>query len=99
KGDTCKQEIGETGRIKAIKHEQDFFNIDKENIIEAYCTIVYNDGRDNYIEIMTNDQIKQAWMQSSKNKDEKALKNAKTHNNVEEEMAENAVIDRAAKRY
>ncbi|GAB5833383.1 hypothetical protein JMUB7547_28230 [Staphylococcus aureus] len=37
KGDTFKQEMGETGRIKAIKHEQDFFNIDKENIIGAYC--------------------------------------------------------------
>lgn len=49
KGDTFKQEMGETGRIKAIKHEQDFFNIDKENIIGAYCTIVFNDGRDNYI--------------------------------------------------
>ena len=29
KGDTFKQEMGETGRIKAIKHEQEFFNIDK----------------------------------------------------------------------
>ncbi|EHT55420.1 recT family protein [Staphylococcus aureus subsp. aureus CIG1176] len=32
KGDTFKQEMGETGRIKAIKHEQDFFNIDKETL-------------------------------------------------------------------
>lgn len=74
KGDTFKQEMGETGRIKAIKHEQDFFNIDKENIIGAYCTIVFNDGRDNYIEVMTIEQIKQAWMQSSMIKDEKHYK-------------------------
>lgn len=74
KGDTFKQEMGETGRIKAIKHEQDFFNIDKENIIGAYCTIVFNDGRDNYIEVMTIEQIKQAWMQSSMIKDEKKMK-------------------------
>lgn len=87
KGDTFKQEMGETGRIKAIKHEQDFFNIDKENIIGAYCTIVFNDGRDNYIEVMTIEQIKQAWMQSSMIKDEKALQNSKTHNNFKEEMA------------
>ena len=86
KGDTFKQEMGETGRIKAIKHEQDFFNIDKENIIGAYCTIVFNDGRDNYIEVMTIEQIKQAWMQSSMIKDEKALQNSKTHNNFKEEQ-------------
>lgn len=99
KGDTFKQEMGETGRIKAIKHEQDFFNIDKENIIGAYCTIVFNDGRDNYIEVMTIEQIKQAWMQSSMIKDEKALQNSKTHNNFKEEMAKKTVINRAAKRY
>ncbi|HDA8012735.1 TPA: recombinase RecT [Staphylococcus aureus] len=99
KGDTFKQEMGETGRIKAIKHEQDFFNIDKENIIGAYCTIVFNDGGDNYIEVMTIEQIKQAWMQSSMIKDEKALQNSKTHNNFKEEMAKKTVINRAAKRY
>ena len=87
------------GRIKAIKHEQEFFNIDKENIIGAYCTIVFNDGRDNYIEVMTIEQIKQAWMQSSMIKDEKALQNSKTHNNFKEEMAKKTVINRAAKRY
>ncbi|HGZ6225228.1 TPA: recombinase RecT, partial [Staphylococcus aureus] len=81
------------------KHEQDFFNIDKENIIGAYCTIVFNDGRDNYIEVMTIEQIKQAWMQSSMIKDEKALQNSKTHNNFKEEMAKKTVINRAAKRY
>ena len=60
KGDTFKQEMGETGRIK---------------------------------------EIKQAWMQSSMIKDEKALQNSKTHNNFKEEMAKKTVINRAAKRY
>ncbi len=45
------------------------------------------------------EQIKQAWMQSSMIKDEKALENSKTHNNFKEEMAKKTVINRAAKRY
>lgn len=99
KGDSFKQELDGTGRIKNIRHEQDFFNIDKDNIVGAYCTIVFDDGRDNYIEIMTMDQIKQAWMQSSMIRDEQALEKSKTHNNFKEEMAKKTVINRAAKRY
>ncbi|EGQ4031176.1 recombinase [Staphylococcus pseudintermedius] len=98
-GDTFKQELDSVGRIKSIKHEQDFFNINKDKIVGAYCTIVFSDNRDNYIEIMTIDQIKQAWMQSSMINDEAALNRSKTHNNFKEEMAKKTVINRAAKRY
>lgn len=98
-GDKFKQELDSVGRIKSIKHEQDFFNINKDKIVGAYCTIVFSDNRDNYIEIMTMDQIKQAWMQSSMIKDEAALNRSKTHNNFKEEMAKKTVINRAAKRY
>ncbi|EJG0137530.1 recombinase RecT [Staphylococcus pseudintermedius] len=98
-GDTFKQELDSVGRIKSIKHEQDFFNINKDKIIGAYCTIIFDDNRENYIEIMTMDQIKQAWMQSSMIKDEAALNRSKTHNNFKEEMAKKTVINRAAKRY
>ncbi|EJO7144977.1 recombinase RecT [Staphylococcus pseudintermedius] len=98
-GDTFKQELDSVGRIKSIKREQDFFNINKDKIVGAYCTIVFSDNRDNYIEIMTMDQIKQAWMQSSMIKDEAALNRSKTHNNFKEEMAKKTVINRAAKRY
>ncbi|MDT0912012.1 RecT family recombinase [Staphylococcus pseudintermedius] len=98
-GDTFKQELDSVGRIKSIKHEQDFFNINKDKIIGAYCTIIFDDNRENYIEIMTMDQIKQAWMQSPMIKDEAALNRSKTHNNFKEEMAKKTVINRAAKRY
>lgn len=98
-GDTFKQELDSVGRIKSIKHEQDFFNINKDKIIGAYCTIIFDDNRDNYIEIMTIDQIKQAWMQSPMIKDEAALNRSKAHNNFKEEMAKKTVINRAAKRY
>ncbi|WP_347099648.1 recombinase RecT [Staphylococcus ureilyticus] len=99
KGDSFKQELDSVGRIKSIKHEQDFFNINKDNIIGAYCTIVFDDDRENYIEVMTIDQIKQAWMQSAMIKDENALDKSKTHNNFREEMSKKTVINRAAKRY
>lgn len=91
-GDTFKQELDSVGRIKSIKHEQDFFNINKDKIVGAYCTIVFSDNRDNYIEIMTMDQIKQAWMQSSMIKDEAALNRSKTHNNFKEEMAKKLLL-------
>ncbi|EGQ3581899.1 recombinase RecT [Staphylococcus pseudintermedius] len=98
-GDTFKQELDSVGRIKSIKHEQDFFNINKDKIIGAYCTIIFDDNRDNYIEIMTIDQVKQAWMQSPMIKDEAALNRSKTHSNFKDEMAKKTVINRAAKRY
>ncbi|EGQ3474769.1 recombinase RecT [Staphylococcus pseudintermedius] len=98
-GDTFKQELDSVGRIKSIKHEQDFFNINKDKIIGAYCTIIFDDNRDNYIEIMTIDQIKQAWMQSPMIKDEATLNHSKTHSNFKDEMAKKTVINRAAKRY
>lgn len=98
-GDSFKQELDSVGRIKSIKHEQDFFNINKDKIIGAYCTIVFGDNEQNYIEVMTIEQIKQAWMQSAMIKDEAALERSKTHNNFKEEMAKKTVINRAAKRY
>ncbi|EWK21761.1 recombinase RecT [Staphylococcus aureus] len=97
KGDTFKQEMGETGRIKAIKHEQDFFNIDKENIIGAYCTIVFNDGRDNYIEVMTFEEIEEAWKQSQMVYNG-VFKEDGTHRRFPQEMAKKTVINRACKK-
>ncbi|EWV01798.1 recombination protein RecT [Staphylococcus aureus F46798] len=99
KEDKEKKEKTKTGRIKEIKHKQDFGNRNKQNIIGAYATIVFKDERKNYIEVMTIEQIKQAWMQSSMIKDEKALQNAKKKKNPKEEMAKKTVINRAAKRY
>lgn len=97
-GDTFEQELDEIGRIKSISHKQAFGNINKDNIIGAYATVVFDD-KQNHIEIMTIEQIEQAWMQSSMIKDRDALKRSKTHNNFKEEMAKKTVINRAAKRY
>lgn len=97
-GDTFEQELDEVGRIKSISHKQAFGDINKDNIIGAYATVVFDD-KQNHIEIMTIEQIEQAWMQSSMIKDRDALKRSKTHNNFKEEMAKKTVINRAAKRY
>lgn len=97
-GDTFEQELDEVGRIKSISHKQAFGNINKDNIIGAYSTVVF-DNKQNHIEVMTIEQIEQAWLQSSMIKDRDALKRSKTHNNFKEEMAKKTVINRAAKRY
>lgn len=97
-GDSFEQELDEVGRIKSISHKQAFGNINKDNIIGAYATVVFDD-KQNHIEVMTIEQIEQAWMQSSMIKDRDALKRSKTHNNFKEEMAKKTVINRAAKRY
>jgi len=97
-GDDFQQELDEVGRIKSISHKQAFGNINKDKIIGAYATIVFED-KQNHIEVMTIEQIEQAWMQSAMIKDREALKRSKTHNNFKEEMAKKTVINRAAKRY
>ncbi len=97
-GDEFEQELDEVGRVKAISHKQSFGNINKDKIIGAYATIVF-ENKQNHIEIMTIEQIEQAWLQSAMIKDKAALKTSKTHNNFKEEMARKTVINRAAKRY
>lgn len=96
--DEFSQELDEVGRIKSISHKQAFGNINKDKIIGAYATIVF-DNKQNHIEVMTIEQIEQAWLQSAMIKDKAALKTSKTHNNFKEEMARKTVINRAAKRY
>src|SRR5699024_6647400 len=56
-GDEVDYEIV-NGKITNLKHKQKFGNIDKENILGAYCTIVF--GSDAYHELMTIEEIRQA---------------------------------------
>lgn len=99
-GDKFKTKMNNKGQIVEVEHEQDFFNIDKDKIKGAYCTIIFDDdNKQDYVEIMTIEQIEQAWLQSAMIKDKKALETSKTHNNFKEEMSKKTVINRAAKRY
>lgn len=98
KGDEFEYEIVK-GRKKVIKHIQKIENISNDNIIAAYCVIEFDDGRPDYTEIMTIEQIKQAWKQSVLHPvDEKGnIKVGTTHEKFTEEMAKKTVINRACK--
>jgi recombination protein RecT len=98
KGDEFEYEIVK-GRKKVIKHIQKIENISNNNIIAAYCVIEFDDGRSDYTEIMTIEQIKQAWKQSVLHPvDEKGnIKTGTTHEKFTEEMAKKTVINRACK--
>ena len=52
------------GKVRVIKHGQKLENVNKANVLAAYCEIY--DGNDKLInsELMTFDEIKQAWRQS-----------------------------------
>ncbi|MCJ0932955.1 recombinase [Virgibacillus halodenitrificans] len=87
------------GKVTNLTHKQKFGNINKENIIGAYATIVKADDS-TYHELMTMDEIRQAWSQSKMwGKEQKQEKKGSTHDNFKQEMAKKTVINRACKRF
>ncbi|MBE3586542.1 MAG: recombinase RecT [Thermoanaerobacter sp.] len=93
KGDEFEYEI-KRGKKHVLKHVQKIENVSNDNIIAAYCVIEFEDGRE-YTEIMTIDQIKQAWRQSQLYKDN----GNGTHQKFTDQMAMKTVINRACKAY
>lgn len=93
RGDEFEYEI-KGARKQIIKHVQKIENVNKDNIIAAYCVIEFDD-RPPYVEIMTMDQIKKAWSKSKMNPE----KEGSTHREFTEEMAKKTVINRACKGY
>ncbi|SFM28694.1 recombination protein RecT [Gracilibacillus orientalis] len=87
------------GRIKNLTHKQKFGNLNKENIIGAYCVIDL--GHDDvYTELMTIDELRQAWSQSQMwGKEQTKEKKGSTHDNFKQEMAKKTVINRACKKF
>lgn len=77
------------GTKKIVKHSQKLENIDINKIVGAYCTIIYDGGKE-FTEIMTKKQIDQAW---SKTK----MKSNSVHREFPEEMAKRTVINRTCK--
>lgn len=92
KGDDFQYEITK-GRKKIVKHVQKIENINNENIIAAYCIIEFGDGRPDYTEIMTIDQIKKAWQHSQLYRGG----DNGTHQKFTDQMAMKTVINRACK--
>jgi recombination protein RecT len=97
-GDDVDYEIV-NGRVVNLKHKQKFGNINKDKILGAYATIEMPDG-EIYTEIMTMDEIRQAWSQSQMwGKDQKKEKQGSTHDDFKQEMAKKTVIGRACKKF
>ena len=72
----------ERGRTVILKHEQKLENINKGQIIAAYCSVFYKDGTEQTT-ILTFDEIKQAWKQSQMIGDEKGnVKDNSTHGSL-----------------
>jgi len=83
------------GNKRIIKHVQRIENIKPDKIVAAYAVIVFGDERPDFVEIMTIDQIRQAWAKSRNNPDDPKS----VHRQFPEEMAKRTVINRACKRY
>jgi len=86
------------GKEVITKHTQKLGNISKDKIIGAYGTILYKDGTE-LSTVMTFDQIKQAWSQSSmKPVDDKGnIKPFSTHGKFTADMAEKTAINKVCK--
>lgn len=91
--DTFEFEIDlETGYQRIKKHKQTLDSISLGNIVAAYAVAFLPDGNKD-IEIMTIEQIKNAWKKSlSKGSGE-------VHKDFSDEMAKRTVINRLCKRY
>ncbi|CDG37228.1 RecT protein [Acetivibrio thermocellus BC1] len=93
KGDEFEYEI-QNGNKYITKHVQRIENVDPDNIVAAYCTIIFDDDRQ-FTDIMTWAEIQKAWSKSKNNPD----REGSTHKDFAQEMARKTVINRACKRY
>lgn len=80
----------ETGYKRILKHVQRIENIDNSKIKGAYAVVIYTDGRKD-LEVMTFNEIQQAWKQGAT----KGTSGA--HTNFTQEMCKKTVINRACK--
>lgn len=90
-GDIFKYRIV-NGKKEVVEHSQEIENIDINKIKGAYAVVPLKDG-EFHTEIMTIQQIRQAWMQG-------AMKGqSPAHKNFTDQMAKKTVIGRALKLY
>ena len=97
-GDTFKYAMVR-GKKEITLHEQALENVNNRKIKAAYCMIIDHDGAIKKTEIMTYDEIKQAWKQSQMNPfDEKGeVKASSTHGKFTADMCKKTVINKACK--
>ncbi|HHB5372175.1 TPA: recombinase RecT, partial [Staphylococcus aureus] len=95
-GDEVKYKT-KNGKIVELEHTQSFGNRNTQNIIGAYATVVFKDESRNYTEIMTFEEIEEAWKQSQMVYNG-VFKEDGTHRRFPQEMAKKTVINRACKK-
>jgi recombination protein RecT len=97
-GDAFKYGI-KNGKKSVIEHEQDIGNVDKKNIIGAYAIALNKAGDPLRTEIMTIDEITQAWKQSKMNPiaDNGDIKASSTHGKFTADMAMKTVVNKLCK--
>jgi recombination protein RecT len=97
-GDDVNYEM-HNGRVVNLTHKQKFQNINKDKIIGAYATIVFDDNRV-YHEIMTIDDLRKAWSKAQFwSKGQEKEKAGSTHDEFRQEMSKKTVINRACKKF
>jgi recombination protein RecT len=97
-GDSFKYGI-KNGRKNVLVHEQELGNVDKKNIVGAYAIALDKAGDPIRSEIMTIEEIKQAWKQSKMNpiNDKGDVKADSTHGKFTADMAMKTVINKLCK--
>lgn len=83
----------ERGRKKILNHTQKIENVKQEKILAAYCVIEPGNNRPPHTEIMTIDQIKQAWRQGQTYREG----GNGVHQKFTDQMVLKTVINRACK--
>lgn len=98
KGDTFQYGI-KNGKKFIIEHTQSIDDVDKEKIVAAYCIAQDKNGDPLRTEIMTLDEIKQAWKMSKLNPfdDNGGLRASSTHGKFTADMALKTVINKCCK--
>lgn len=98
-GDTFRYRVNLKGRKEIIEHETSLDNVDNKKIKAAYAVVLDKNDNIKATEIMTFDEIKQAWKQSRAYPidDKGNVKESSVHNKFASEMAKKTVINKICK--
>lgn len=89
RGEIFEYEDLPNGYFRIVKHKSTLDTLDSKDIVAAYATILYNDGKEPKSLIMTFERIKKSWSMSKMRPiDENGeIVKGKTHDKFTEEMA------------
>lgn len=93
-GDVFEYEI-QRGTKVVTKHQQSLDTMDSGEVRAAYATVIFDDGRPDYTELMTWDQIQKSWSKSKMN----PSSDKSTHAQFQSEMVKRTVLNRGLKKF